>query len=227
MKPTPKDFVKALRACLAVRADAARAGEMSAYMKGLFRFFGVGSVERRQMLRAFLVERGGVPTGDELRQTANLLWREPERELHYCALDLLEMRASELELVDFPFLESLIVSHSWWDTVDVISPKLAGGILSRHRELLERKTVEWLDSGDLWLQRSALLCQLKWKANTNTGILSMAIGRTRESPEFFLRKAIGWALREYGKTDPDWVREFVGRTLLSGLSRREALKRLV
>lgn len=138
----------------------------------------------------------------------------------------LERHAGELGTADFPAIEALVTSQSWWDSVDVLAPKVLGTILTRHPDWLAVKIGEWLGSGDLWLQRSALLCQLKWKARTDVEQLARAIEATRESPEFFLRKAIGWALREYGKTDPDWVRDYVNRTALPGLSRREALKRL-
>ena len=86
------------------------------------------------------------------------------------------------------------------------------------------KTDEWLGSENFWLQRTAILCQLKWKDQTDREVLASVIERTKESPELFLRKAIGWALREYARTDPDWVREFVDTAGITGLSRREALK---
>lgn len=140
-------------------------------------------------------------------------------------MDWLDRRARHLTPDDLPLIEELISTRSWWDTVDILASHLAGGILRRHRDLASAKVGEWLDSGELWLQRTALLCQLKWKTDTDRDLLALAIDRTRDSPEFFLRKAIGWALREYAKTDPGWVRAYVDRTPnLSPLSRREALK---
>jgi 3-methyladenine DNA glycosylase AlkD len=234
-------FVHDLRACLAAHANPQRAAGMAAYMKHRFPFFGIATAERRALLKAFLAERP-IPVSDQtgsglrsnrvasenkpLLDVAAALWREPERELHYCALDLLERHAKSLGPEDFPRLESLVTSQSWWDSVDVLAPKVMGAILARHPEWLPEKIGEWLDSGDLWLQRTALLCQMKWKARTDVEQLARAIEATSESSEFFLRKAIGWALREYAKTDPDWVRDFVDRAALSGLSRREALKHL-
>lgn len=234
-------FVNDLRACLSARANPGQAAKMAAYMKHRFPFFGIAMDERRSLLKGFLAERPipiPDPTGSGLRSNrvgsedkpqldiAEALWREPERELHYCALDLLERHAKSLGPEDFPRLESLVTSQSWWDSVDVLAPKVMGAILARHPEWLAEKIGEWLESGDLWLKRTALLCQMKWKERTDVEQLARAIEATKESSEFFLRKAIGWALREYAKTDPDWVCDFVERAALSGLSRREALKHL-
>ncbi len=219
-------IVQDLKDLLRSHRDPGRATEMQAYLKGQFPFFGIPTTTRRSLLRTFLHERQEIPFGQRLREVVRLLWQEPERELHYCAQELLELRLKELGPEDFPFLESLVISQSWWDTVDVLAPKLMGGVLVRNPEQLPGKVAEWLASGHLWLQRTALLCQLKWKDRTDLPCLILAIEHTRRSPEFFLRKAIGWALREYAKTDPDWVRNHVARTELSSLSRREALKHL-
>lgn len=219
-------MVQDLRDLLWSHRDPGRATEMQAYLKGQFPFFGIPTTARRSLLRTFLHGREGIPSGPRLREEAHLLWQEPERELHYCALELLERRLKDLGPEDYPFIESLVTSQSWWDTVDVLAPKLMGGELARNPEQLPAKVAEWLSSDHLWLQRTALLCQLKWKDRTDLPCLTLAIEHTLRSPEFFLRKAIGWAMREYAKTDPDWVRNHVAHTELSSLSRREALKHL-
>lgn len=219
-------IVAALRADFAEAGDPARAAAMRAYMKERFPFFGIPAGARRKGQRAFWNRTaGGPPDRAALLPLVRRLWREPEREFQYAAMDWLDRRARHLTPDDLPVIEELISTRSWWDTVDILASHLAGGILRRHRDLASAKVGEWLDSGELWLQRTALLCQLKWKTDTDRDLLALAIDRTRDSPEFFLRKAIGWALREYAKTDPGWVRAYVDRTPnLSPLSRREALK---
>lgn len=222
----PDQFAADLRERLAEEADPDRAAEMRAYMKDRATFFGIATEPRRRLLRAFVNQRGGWPKVDDARALSRRLWDEPEREFHYCGQELLAKRARVLVPDDLRSVEHFVTHHSWWDTVDFLATKVASEILKRNRDRLEEETDRWLDSDNFWLQRTALLCQLKWKAETNREVLFSAIERTRESPEFFLRKAIGWALREYAGTDPEWVRDFVERTELSSLSRREALKHL-
>ncbi len=219
-------FVADLREAFSAEADPDRAEGMRAYLKNRFAFFGIGTEPRRRLLKAFVTQRGGWPKIEEARELSRRLWREPEREFHYCGQELLEKRSRLLTDEDLPLIEHLVTHQSWWDTVDFLATKLSGDILKRHRDRLVPATSRWLDSGNLWLQRTAILCQLKWKEDTDRAVLVEAIERTRGSSEFFLRKAIGWSLREVAKTDPDWVRDFVDRTELSPLSRREALKHL-
>lgn len=219
-------FVAELRKVLSDKSDPERAVGMRAYMKDRFAFFGIAMEPRRDLVKGFIAQHGDWPSVDEARGLSHRLWSEPERELHYCGQELLEKRSRMLAREDLPLIEHLITHQSWWDTVDFLADKLAGGILRQDRDELVPATARWLDSENLWLQRTAIICQLKWKEETNRDVLVHAIERTRHSTEFFLRKAIGWALREYAKTDPDWVRDFVDRTELSSLSRREALKHL-
>ncbi len=222
----PEAFVASLREHLVAHADPERAAPMAAYMKGRFPFLGIGAVERRRLLGEFLDRNGGRPDADAARILARLFWREPEREFHYVGQELLGFRVGALGPADLPLIEHLVTTNAWWDTVDFLAATIAGSILRRHREALAPACEEWLDSGDLWLQWTAILCQLKWKDETDLVILERVIDRTRHSPEFFLQKAIGWALREFARTDPAWVREFLERTELSPLSRREASKHL-
>ena len=219
-------FVVALRDHLADHADPERAAPMAAYLKNQFPFFGIGTEDRRRLLKAFLAQKSGRPDADLARQIARRCWQEPERELHYCGQEILEIRSKVLTPDDFPLVEHLITTHAWWDTVDFLATKIVSPILRRHRESLAPTCEVWLESGNLWLQRTALLCQLKWKTETDREVLAHAIERTRKSPEFFLRKAIGWSLREMARTDPAWVIDLLGRIELSPLSRREASKHL-
>ena len=118
----------------------------------------------------------------------------------------------------------MIITKSWWDTVDRIASRLVGFYFREHKELIEPYTEKWMYYGNMWLQRTALLFQLKYKKETDTDLLFGYIQALAESPEFFIQKAIGWALREYSKTAPKTVKQFVDSTLLAPLSKREALK---
>jgi 3-methyladenine DNA glycosylase AlkD len=122
--------------------------------------------------------------------------------------------------------EYMITSKSWWDTVDFVAATLAGNYFRVFSHRILPVTGRWMKSGNIWLQRSCLLFQLKYRKETNTTLLTSFILPLAASREFFIAKAIGWALREYSKTDPGWVREFVKNHPLQTLSRKEALKRM-
>jgi 3-methyladenine DNA glycosylase AlkD len=124
-------------------------------------------------------------------------------------------------------LEFLIVTKPWWDTVDFISSHLVGTLFRNHKELIEELVPKWMKSENIWLQRSVLLFQLKYKKTLDEKILFDTILKLNTSKEFFIQKAIGWALREYGKTNPNAVVAFVDHTPLAPLSKREALRRII
>ncbi|TAE07534.1 MAG: DNA alkylation repair protein [Bacteroidetes bacterium] len=126
-----------------------------------------------------------------------------------------------LELV-----ESLIITNSWWDSVDYLAPRIAGKLFSRFPEQIERYTSRWIESDNFWLQRSAIIFQLAYKTKTDSALLFAYVERRKDSKEFFIQKAIGWALRQYARSAPQAVRDFVNHTDLAPLSRREALKHL-
>jgi 3-methyladenine DNA glycosylase AlkD len=121
-------------------------------------------------------------------------------------------------------LEFMIVNKSWWDTVDGIAGWLVGPLFKKCPELIEPKTTQWMNSGNIWLQRTCLLFQLNYKKSTDTELLFCFIEELSGDTSFWIRKAIGWVLREYSKTNPDAVLKFVNSHQLSSLSRKEALK---
>ncbi|MDF2961479.1 MAG: hypothetical protein K0S39_3214 [Paenibacillus sp.] len=216
-------YANRLEQWLRAHADSDKAAPMQAYMRDLFPFLGVRSPERAALVKAFLQEHG-LPQGTELQDTVRELWRLPEREFQYTALQLLEKQRKQLQPSDIDLLEHLVVNKSWWDTVDTIAGGLIGAHFTKFPELIPVYTERWISSDNLWLQRSALLFQLSYKSRTDAPILFDYIRRTADSKEFFLRKAIGWALRQYSKTDEAAVRRFVAEAKLSPLSEREALK---
>lgn len=204
-------------------ANPEEAKAMIAYMRGQFDFWGIKSPVRSAIVKEWIA---GIKTPDvnKLEKTAQTLWELPQREYQYAALDLLVKHTKRLEERHLELLESLVVRKSWWDTVDPLASNLIGPLLLRFPHLTAPLTERWIVCDNMWLQRTALLYQLKYKKNTDTERLFRYIGLTKSSTEFFIRKAIGWALREYSKTDEEAVRRFVADNTLSPLSEREALK---
>lgn len=219
------NYARTLEAWLRPHADAEQAGPMKAYMKDNFPFLGIKTPRRAELMKQFLTEHG-LPGLDELPAVVRELWALPEREYAYSAMQLLDKLRKRLTAEHLPLLEELIVTKSWWDTVDYLAAHPVGDILAKHPELIPAVTEALIESDDIWLQRTAILFQLHYKQRTDARLLFDMILRCSESKEFFIRKAIGWALREYAKTDPAAVRRFVGETPLSPLSVREALKHI-
>jgi 3-methyladenine DNA glycosylase AlkD len=164
-------------------------------------------------------------TGDPLA-AAGELWALPEREYQYVAVDLLRRQNKQLTADDLPALEALVQAKSWWDTVDGLAVTI-GSIVTREPQLLGRMDA-LIGAPDFWLRRIALLHQLDGKENTDEARLFAYCLRCADEREFFIRKAIGWALRQYARTNPAAVRQFLDthREKLSGLSFREAAKHL-
>lgn len=222
-----------IRATIHGAGDPERARQQQAYMKSALPFEGLSSPELRVLLRPILAER--IAVRSEWAGEALSLWDEATvREHRYAAIALLEHRYyrewHDPDLLGI--LRHMVVTGAWWDLVDVIASHLVGDVLARHRELVTPAMALWAEDDDMWLRRVAILCQLGDKDETDEELLSQAITAnlegSRHGSQFFIRKAIGWALRDYARTDPDWVRHFVaGRAeRLSPLSRREALKHL-
>ena len=215
------DFAARIQEVLQPLADTGRAKAMASYMKGQFDFLGIQTPPRRQaalpLIRAFT----GHPV-DAARQ----LWALPAREYQYVAVDLLRRQNKRLTASDLPALEALFQDKSWWDTVDGLAPTI-GAIVAREPELVSRMDA-LIGAPDFWLRRVALLHQLDWKENTDQARLFAYCLRCADEREFFIRKAIGWALRQYARTNPAAVRRFLDshRERLSGLSFREAAKHL-
>lgn len=211
----------ALVVALEARADPERAPAMAAYMKGHFAFLGIASPERRAAQKEALGD-WKAPSVEDLAAFARSCWARDEREYQYAACDSLVRHVKRLDPDALDLAEELITTKPWWDTVDVLAARVVGPCAER--PVIER----WLVSGDLWLERTAILHQLGYGDRTDADLLFRACLTHAASSEFFLRKAIGWALRQYARTDPDAVRAFVADHVdeLSGLSRREALKHL-
>ena len=208
-------------------ADASRAAGASAYMRDQFEFFGIDAPSRRRLLRQ-TQKTLGVPSN--VLDFADLCWTDKQREMQYVACDVLSQPKvlRLLMLEDVPRLERLITQKSWWDSVDVLAPTIVGGILRPFPNLVRDHARAWIECDNIWLQRTAILVQLKYREATDFDLLAECILIRATSDEFFVRKAAGWALRSFAYVRPDRVRKFVHdhRQELSGLTCREALKNL-
>jgi 3-methyladenine DNA glycosylase AlkD len=207
-------------------SDPNQAVPMKAYMKNQFEYLGIKSPHRRELTKPYLI-KASLPSVDNLWVIVQELWVQPEREYQYFAMELASRYYRSVQKDWIDQYESLIVSKSWWDTVDFIAATLVGHYFILFPDMIESVTKRWMRSGNIWLQRTCLIFQLKYKDDVNTDLLSSYIKELCTSKEFFITKAIGWSLREYSKRNPAWVLEFIQNTDLQPLSRREALKRII
>ncbi|MFD4137386.1 DNA alkylation repair protein [Streptomyces sp. NPDC058572] len=207
-------------------ADAARAAQAATYMKGVAPFLGIPTPERRALSRTVL-DGTGRPAEADCAAIALRCWELPEREYHYFAADYLRRHVGRCSSGLLPVTRHLVETVPWWDTVDTLAAHVVGPLVAADSTLTAEMDA-WIDDENLWVARTALLHQLRRRETTDAERLFRYCLRRAGHPDFFIRKAIGWALREYGKTDPDAVREFVegARDRLSPLSVREALKNL-
>ena len=216
-----------LQSLFAAAADPAQAESMARYLKGRFSFHGIPAGPRRELQRqAFAGRQLERPEAEaEVAALARALWALPEREYQYATCDVLRAAAPRASAELLPLIERLAVTKPWWDTVDSLA-HAAGTLVLAHPELGKRMQ-QLSRSSDLWLVRIALLHQLEAYGRTDVDRLLRTCAFHAGSTDFFVRKAIGWALRQYGRTDPAVVRAFVeAHPELSPLSRREALKGL-
>ena len=204
-------------------ANAESAVQMKRYMKDRFDFFGIKSPLRSELYREHKQLNGLIPK-DKRDEIVKWCWNAPQREWQYFAMEFLGKEAKKADMQVVDLYTFMIVNKSWWDTLDYIAVNLVGPYLNKYPERIPELTNNWMDSDNIWLQRTCILFQLKYKTNTDTKLLEGFILRLKESNEFFIRKAIGWSLREYSKTNPEYVKSFVASHELSGLSHREALK---
>ncbi|MBM7585158.1 3-methyladenine DNA glycosylase AlkD [Bacillus pakistanensis] len=201
------------------------AGPMEAYMRDQFPFLGIKTPERKAIFKDFL-NQYSTPELEDLQVIVKELWDQPEREFQYIALALLENQFKHLDTSYLPLVEDLIIEKSWWDTIDAIASNFVGKLLLKYPDQIEPYTRKWIMDENMWLNRTAILYQLSYKAKTDEERLFEYILLHKESDEFFIQKAIGWALREYSKTAPDSVVKFIEKEKLKPLSKREGLKYL-
>lgn len=231
IQPSPAasagEFAASLRQQLAAHADPARAAPMAAYMKQRFMFFGIPTPARRAAVKAQVASLGRTPDADWLLAVAEALWGFEERECQYVAVDLLVKFAARFEAQYEPQLAALVRAKAWWDSVDLIAAHVYGSLC--HREPALRARLDgYATHADLWLRRVAILHQLNYAGETDRARLDAILAANLDHPDFFIRKAMGWALRQFARHDADWVRDWLlaHADRVSGLTRREAMKHL-
>lgn len=213
-----------LEKVLEAHQDDEYALAMSAYMKDHFTFYGIKSKPRQELAKPFIKELVKNHKKDYWA-IAELLWDKEERDFHYVAMEFLKKTYSEWDVNTIDLLEWLVSNHSWWDSVDFIASHLVGKYIQLFHPENYAVMDDWNKSENMWIVRTSILFQLKYKEKMNWELLQKYILRHDASSEFFIRKAIGWVLREYSKTEADVVVQFVKEnSQLSGLSKREALK---
>lgn len=208
------------------KANGTEAVKMAAYMKNQFPFLGLKSPVRRAAQKP-LLEATKASTESELLSLAHLLFAEPEREFAYTACDLLRKHSRKLTAPALLDLRKFVQTESWWDTVDALATHPVGDLVRANSELSEDMD-QWIHDEDMWVARTAILHQLMWKSDTDSERLFHYCDLRAEDKEFFIRKALGWALRQHARTEPEEVRAYVraNEDRLSGLTKREALKHI-
>ena len=209
---------------LEARADNARALDMSKYMKNKFEFFGVGAKERNEIWKPYFKEAKKTKKIDW--EFIEICFKHEKRECQYTAAYYLKYMQNSLSEDDIPKLKELVLTKSWWDTVDILD-KVIGSIIYNNKKLYSIM-LEWSEDDNIWLRRVAIDHQLLRKEHTDIKLLEKILINNLNHKEFFVNKAIGWALRDYSKTNPLWVRNFieVHKENMASLSIREASKYL-
>lgn len=218
-------FIEPVYIAFNKEADASNASGMKAYMLNQFDFFGIKTPIRDQIVKTYL-QNHSLQLNTELELVIKELWQMQQREMQYFAIDVFVAHKKLWTKSSIKLIENCIIQKSWWDTVDGIASDWLGTYFKLFSEQTFLITSQWNKCNNIWLQRSSILFQKSYKKNTDTALLSSYILNCKDNKEFFIRKAIGWALREYSKTNPDWVTNFIANNKLSPLSEKEALKRI-
>jgi 3-methyladenine DNA glycosylase AlkD len=218
-------YVASLKTLFEKNADSAQAAPMKKYMRDQFEYLGIKTPKNAELQKKFYTEHG-LPEFFTLDPILRDLWALPQREFQYIAVSLLGRFEKQLPAEFIGTIDYLITTKSWWDTVDSLAVGTVGIHFKRHPAIRKKYLARWRKSENFWLRRTAILFQLNYKRETDFDLLCDIIRENLGSKEFFINKAIGWALRQYSRTDPDAVKKFVKSTPLHPLSRREAMKHL-
>lgn len=220
------NFIKDLEKTFLNNSSAENTYAMEKYMKHHFSFYGIKTDARRSIFK-IIYKENQEEISKNARDIVVELFSKKQRELHYCGIEILikELKKN-YKKEDISLVEFLIKTHSWWDSVDVISKYILGEYLMQFPEETEKVIEKFSNSENMWLNRSAILFQLGYKQKTNADLLFTLCQKHSDSNEFFIRKAIGWALREYSKTNASVVIRFIETNNLKPLSKKEALKNI-
>lgn len=218
-------YTEELRELLLKHRNETDARQMEKYMRDQFEYIGLRAPAMKSLFKEYIANYG-LPRKEELQKVILELWAYPERELQMAALSILTRLNKQFRKEDIELLEKIIQKKSWWDTIDHIAKHLVGPYFQQYPEMKRPTLEKWLKSEHLWLVRSCILFQLGYKEDTDKELLVEMIERSKHIKDFFIEKAIGWALREYAKINPDFVIEYVENHELPKLSVREAMKHL-
>lgn len=216
--------IQDLKALFAQQANASNADAMAKYMKNHFIFYGVKTPERTALLKDYIATNPLPQERDTLRTLALALWSDEYREINYCAFAILNQLAKKPTIADIAFFEQLITIRSWWDSVDSLASVIGPALLKLPHEVTVQFTEKWIESPNMWVQRTAIIYQLSYRQRTDEARLFAYIQVCMHRKEFFLQKAIGWALRQYSRTNPQAVIDFIEHQPLAPLSKREGLR---
>ncbi len=197
--------------------------KMEAYMKNKFSFLGIPSPLRTELNQELQYQFGEINIVD-VEQLAIALWALPEREYQYLAMFLIAKVKEKLTPSHLEFILDLIQDKSWWDTIDMLAPQFIGQILNDYPDLREEYIPVWTESKNIWINRTAILFQLKYKEDTDFYLLRSIVEQLKPKNDFFVKKAIGWALREYSKTNSEQVEKYIKVAELQPLSEKEGMK---
>ena len=217
-------YVRSLKELFEKNANPANAAPMKKYMRDQFEYLGIKSPQFK-VLQSEFIKQHGLPPTEDLDVIVRELWSLPQREFQYLAVSLIGKMEKQLGEEFIVTLEHLITHKSWWDTVDTLAGHPVGVMFKRYPKVKAKYLKKWRKSENFWLRRTTLLFQLGYKTDTDFNLLCDLVRENLGSDEFFINKAIGWALRQYAWTNPTAVKKFVKATKeLHPLSRREALK---
>lgn len=204
------------------------AKKMAAYMRTDMPFFGVPKPRATRILNEVLQQEPIAHYNDYL-DAIDRFWNSPERELKYCAIAIARKHTAHQKEETIPFYESFIREGAWWDFVDEVAPHLIGPILLKNPAKMRTLMKDWNGDGDFWIRRASIIFQLFYKEKTKENLLYTNCLNLAHEKEFFIRKAIGWALRQYGKTAPKSVLTFLkeNQSKLSNLSFKEGSRILI
>jgi 3-methyladenine DNA glycosylase AlkD len=219
------EYVKKIESFFEKHKNEYEGTRMTKYMKNNFMFLGISAPQRKELFKSFF-NIFPIPDFDDAKVLAKELFNLPEREYNYLAIELLAKYKKNWQPTDIVFFENLILTKSWWDTVDTINSKIISVFFTKYPNLAPAMTDAWSQSDNVWLKRISITYQLTYKKNTDLEILERHILENTDNENFFIQKAIGWVLREYSKTDYKWVLDFVLRNShkLKPTSKRETIK---
>lgn len=223
-KHSIEEYIDAVRIEFERKGKPEIAEKQAAYMRDKFVYYGLPNPVRSKIILTYFRDFG-VFEGKKLSEFILTCMQDEYREMHYLGIQMLEVQIKHQPSSFIQTLEKAICLNSWWDSVDTLA-KQVGIHLSRYPELQIKHAERWIDGDNMWLQRIAIIHQLFYRDKTNEQLLYDMITRQASNSEFFIRKACGWALRQYAKTNPKSVRKFINKTTLSPLTVREAEKQL-